>query len=127
MTVTWRDPLPTSSVVELRMEGLADADGARLAKYLRNFSSPGHKAMITELWSKGHASYQRLANLRGKYSVTANADRNAIARLVAKADRLWAEERQIRIKKSDSGLDLEKHDADQFGTESSPPDVNKSS
>ena len=49
--------------------------------------------MVAELWAKGYASYSRLANLRGKYGVTPNADRNAIDRLVAKADGLWAKER----------------------------------
>jgi hypothetical protein len=91
----------TASPVEL------DAD--RLAEYLLNFSSRGHKAMITELWTKGYASSQRLANLRGKYGVTANADRNAIDRLAVKAELLWTKERQIRIKKERSGLTLEKH------------------
>ena len=66
--------------------------------------------MITELRTKGYASYQRLANLRGKYSVTANADRNAIGRLVLKAELLWTKEGQIRIKKERSGLTLEKHE-----------------
>jgi hypothetical protein len=85
-----------------------ESDADRLARYLTNFTSRGHKAMITELWTKGSASFQRLANLRGKYSVTANADRNAIDRLVAKAESLWIKERQIRIKKERSGLTLEK-------------------
>lgn len=86
-----------------------ESDADRLVKYLLNFSSRGHKAMITELWTKGHASYQRLANLRGKYGVTAKADRNAIVRLVVKAESLWTKERQIRIKRERSGLALEKH------------------
>ena len=102
MTIASRDPSLAASPVE------SDAD--RLAKYLLNFSSHGHKAMIAELWTKGYASHQRLATLRGKYSVTANADRNAIDRLVAKAELLWTKERQIRIKKERSGLTLEKHE-----------------
>jgi hypothetical protein len=85
-----------------------ESDADRLTKYVQNFSSRGHKAMITELWSKGYASNQRLANLRGKYSVTAHADRNAIYRLVTKAELLWTQERQICIKKERSGLTLEK-------------------
>jgi hypothetical protein len=89
--------------------GTAESEADRLQKYLLNFSSRGHKAMITELWSKGSVSYQRLANLRGRYSVTANADRNAIDRLVAKAETLWSKEGQIRIKKEASGLTLEKY------------------
>jgi len=106
-----------------------ESDADRLAKYLLNFSSRGHKAMITELWIKGHASNQRLATLRGKYSVTAHADRNAIYRLVAKAELLWTKERQIRIKKGRSGLTLEKHEQDEIGPEtsdfrpSSPPEM----
>ena len=38
--------------------GESDAD--RLAKYLSNFSSRGHKAMVAKLWAKGYASYSRL-------------------------------------------------------------------
>lgn len=64
--------------------------------------------MVTELWSKGYASNQRLANLRGKNGVTAHADRIAISRLVTKADLLWTKDRQIRITKERSGLSLEK-------------------
>jgi hypothetical protein len=89
--------------------GPPESDADRLQKYLLNFSSRGHRAMITELWSKRSVSYQRLANLRGRYSVTANADRNAIDRLVAKAETLWSREGQIRIKKEASGLTLEKY------------------
>ena len=65
---------------------------ARLATYLLKFSSRGHKAMITELWTKGRATYSRLRGLRGTYGVTANADRTAIDRLVAKVERLWINE-----------------------------------
>jgi hypothetical protein len=86
-----------------------ESDADRLAKYLLNFSSRGHKAMITELWTKGRVSNQRLANLRGKYSVTSHADRNAIYRLLTKAESLWSKERQVRIRKDGSGLILEKH------------------
>jgi hypothetical protein len=93
----------------------AESDADRLAKYLANFSSRGHKAMVTELWAKGSVSYSRLANLRGKYGVTANADRNAIDRLVAKADMLWAKEGRVRITKEPSGLTLEKHTGGQGG------------
>jgi hypothetical protein len=75
--------------------------------------------MITELWTKGYASFQRLANLRGKYSVTAHADRNAIYRLMLKAESVWAKERQIRIKKESSGLTLEKHGSAENGSEAS--------
>jgi hypothetical protein len=96
-----------------------ESDADRLAKYLQNFSSRGHKAMITELWTKGYASNQRLATLRGKYSVNAHADRNAISRLVAKAEALWTKERQIRIKKEGSGLTLEKHALHEIGPEPS--------
>jgi hypothetical protein len=85
-----------------------ESDAVRLAKYLQNFSSPGHKAMVTELWTKGYASNQRLANLRGKNGVTAHADRIAISRLVTKAELLWTRERQNRITKERSGLSLEK-------------------
>jgi hypothetical protein len=87
----------------------AESDADRLAKYLSHFASRGHKAMVSELWAKGYVSYSRLANLRGRYGVTANADRNAIDRLVAKADALWAKERHVRIKKEPAGLTLEKH------------------
>jgi hypothetical protein len=97
--------------------GQSDAD--RLAEYLLNFPSRGHKAMITELWTKGYASFQRLANLRGKYSVTAHADRNAIYRLLVKAELVWAKEGRIRIKKESSGLTLEKHASDERGSETS--------
>jgi hypothetical protein len=106
-----------------------ESDADRLAKYLLNFSSHGHKAMITELWTKGYASNQRLANLRGKYSVTAHADRNAIYRLLTKAELLWTKERQIRIKKEGSGLTLEKREQVEIGPEtsdfrpSSPPEM----
>jgi hypothetical protein len=96
-----------------------ESDADRLSKYLLNFSSRGHKAMITALWTKGYASNQRLANLRGKYGVTAHADRNAISRLLAKAELLWTKERQIRIKKERSGLTLEKHELDEIGPETS--------
>jgi hypothetical protein len=96
-----------------------ESDANRLAKYLQNFSSRGHKAMIIELWTKGCASNQRLANLRGKYSVTAHADRNAICRLVAKAELLWTKERQIRITKERSGLALEKYESYESGPETS--------
>jgi hypothetical protein len=104
-----------------------ESDADRLAKYLSNFSSRGHKAMVAELWAKGYASYSRLANLRGKYGVTPNADRNAIDRLVAKADTLWAKEGRIRIKKEASGLTLEKHTSSEGGGETpnsptQPPD-----
>jgi hypothetical protein len=105
----------------------AEADADRLEQYLHNFSSRGQKAMVTELWTKGSASYQRLATLRGTYGVTANADRNAIDRLVAKAESLWTSDRQICIKKCRSGLTLEKHPLDQVGAETHPPAVNKSS
>ena len=64
----------------------AERDADRLEEYLSNFSMRGQKAMVAELWTKGSASFQRLTNLRGQYSVTANADRNAIDRLVAKAE-----------------------------------------
>jgi len=87
-----------------------ESDAVRLAKYVRNFSSPGHKAMVIELWTKGYASNQRLANLRGKNGVTAHADRIAISRLVTKAELLWTKERQIRITKERSGLSLEKYE-----------------
>jgi len=97
----------------------AESDAERLQKYLLNFSSRGHKAMITELWTRGSASYQRLANLRGKYSVTANADRNAIDRLVAKVETLWTKEGRICIKKEASGLTLEKHESSERGPEAS--------
>ncbi|HUE13874.1 MAG TPA: hypothetical protein VMR25_06900 [Planctomycetaceae bacterium] len=99
--------------------GTVQSDADRLAEYLLNFPSRGHKAMITELWTKGYASFQRLANLRGKYSVTAHADRNAIYRLLLKAESVWAKERQIRIKKESSGLTLEKHGSDETGSEAS--------
>jgi hypothetical protein len=105
----------------------AERDADRLEEYLENFSSRGQKAMVAELWTKGSASYQRLTNLRGQYSVTANADRNAIDRLVAKAELLWAKERQIRITKSGSGLVLEKSELHQQETEIPPPEVNTSS
>jgi hypothetical protein len=95
------------------------SDADRLAEYLLNFSSRGHKAMITELWTKGYASFQRLANLRGKYSVTANADRNAIYRLMVKAESVWDKERRIRIKKESSGLTLEKYASDENRSEAS--------
>jgi hypothetical protein len=85
-----------------------ESDAVRLARYVQNFSSPGHKAMIRELWTKGYASNQRLASLRGKNGVTANADRIAICRLVTKAELLWMKERQIRVTKERSGLSLEK-------------------
>jgi hypothetical protein len=99
----------------------AESDADHLAKYLANFSSRGHKAMITELWTKGGASYSRLANLRGKYGVTANADRNAIDRLVAKANILWVKEVLVRITKEPSGLRLEKHTSGQSGSPNSAP------
>lgn len=105
----------------------AERDADRLEEYLANFSTRGQKAMVAELWCKGSASYQRLTNLRGQYSVTANADRNAIDRLVAKAEVLWAKERQIRITKCGSGLVLEKHELNQQGAETPPPDVKTSS
>jgi hypothetical protein len=104
----------------------AERDADRLEEYLENFSSRGQKAMVAELWTKGSASYQRLTNLRGQYSVTANADRNAIDRLVAKAELLWAKERQIRITKCGSGLVLEKYESNQQEAET-PPDVKESS
>jgi hypothetical protein len=88
---------------------VVEPDANRLAKYLQNFTSRGHKAMITELWTKGYASFPRLANLRGKYGVTANADRNAIDRLVAKVESLWVRDHQVRVKKEESGLRFEKH------------------
>jgi hypothetical protein len=97
--------------------GESEAD--RLAKYLSHFASRGHKAMVAELWAKGYVSYSRLANLRGRYGVTANADRNAIDRLVAKADALWAKEGQIRITKEPSGLTLEKHVSGESGRQQS--------
>lgn len=106
----WEELLERLRAASALMDSPVESDADRLAKYLLNFSSHGHKAMITELWTKGYASYQRLANLRGKYSVTANADRNAIGRLVLKAELLWTKEGQIRIKKERSGLTLEKHE-----------------
>jgi len=105
----------------------AERDADRLEEYLSNFSSRGQKAMVADLWTKGSASYQRLTNLRGQYSVTAHADRNAIDRLVAKAELLWSKERQIRITKFGSGLVLEKHALNQQETEIPPPEVNASS
>jgi hypothetical protein len=109
-----------------------DSEADRLAKYLTHFASRGHKAMITQLWAKGYVSYSRLAHLRGGYSVTANADRNAIDRLVAKADALWAKEGQIRIKKDSSGLTLEKHASPDSaspdsGPSTKPPEIHPSS
>jgi hypothetical protein len=94
-----------------------ESDAERLATYVQNFSSRGHKAMVIELWTKGYASNQRLANLRGKYGVTAHADRNAIYRLVTKAELLWTKERQIRITKERSGLALEKCESRESGPE----------
>ena len=41
----------------------AEVDADHLEQYLHNFSSRGQKAMVTELWTKGYASYQRLATL----------------------------------------------------------------
>jgi hypothetical protein len=102
----------------------AERDADRLEEYLSNFSTRGQKAMVAELWTKGSATFQRLAVVRGQYSVTANADRSAIDRLVEKAELLWAKERQIRITKCDSGLVLLKHDLKQQEAESLPPDVN---
>jgi|SRR5580704_5849100 hypothetical protein len=108
-----------------------ESDADSLAKYLANFSSRGHKAMVTELWAKESVSYSRLANLRGKYGVTANADRNAIDRLVAKADMLWAKEGLVRITKEPSGLRLEKHTSGESGPPNSAQpqssDFNRSS
>lgn len=101
-----------------------DSEADRLAKYLSHFASRGHKAMVAELWAKGYVSYSRLANLRGRYGVSANADRNAIDRLVAKAEALWAKEGQIRIKKESSGLTLEKHTSTESGRPESGPATN---
>jgi hypothetical protein len=106
----WEQLLERLRAAHALTAGPIESDADRLAKYLQNFSSRGHKAMITELWTKGHVSNQRLASLRGKYCVSTHADRNAIYRLVAKAESLWNKERQIRIQKEGAGLTLEKHE-----------------
>jgi hypothetical protein len=111
----WDELLRRLSAAHACAANPSESDAERLANYLSNYSSRGHKSMVTELWAKGYASYSRLANLRGKYGVTPNADRNAIDRLVAKADALWVKESQIRIKKEASGLTLEKHSSSAAG------------
>ena len=100
----------------------AERDADRLEEYLSNFSTRGQKAMVAELWTKGSATFQRLAVVRA-----ANAPSRPMPTEVRwivwseKAELLWAKERQIRITKCDSGLVLLKHDLKQQEAESLPP------
>src|SRR5579864_2847245 len=49
----WAELLERLGAVHAFLVRAEELDADRLANYLSNFSSSGHKAMITELWTKG--------------------------------------------------------------------------